>query len=150
MAYIRDLTVNKHTACWLSVDIFVEVYVLAMWILNSLRLSDAYMHQQTGPWLVQIMACRLLSTKPLSESVPAYCQLELYFRNKFQWNYNQNSNIFIQENAFENVICKMAAILPQPQAAKQVLKATFIKIHYKFLDLGESNWALGLNFTRTP
>ena len=29
---------------------------------------------------------------------------------------NQNSNIFIQEkNAFENVICQMAAILCQPQ-----------------------------------
>ena len=146
------------------------------------------------------------------------------FRNKFQWNYNQNSNIFVQENAFENVICKMAAILPQCQAVKQVLKATLtgllvdifcwgseaptiwisrgpkqnlkgpsieiyyqfsnfggplgpqakilqgphwifrspgplppgprepclIKIHYKFLDLGESNWALGSNFARTP
>ena len=31
--------------------------------------------------------------------------------NKFQWNLNQNSNIFIQENAFENVTWKMAAIL---------------------------------------
>ena len=30
--------------------------------------------------------------------------------NKLQWNFNWNSNIFIQENAFENVIWKMAAI----------------------------------------
>ena len=35
--------------------------------------------------------------------------------NKFQWNDNQNSYIFIQENAFENVVCKMVAILSQPQ-----------------------------------
>ena len=32
----------------------------------------------------------------------------------FQWNFIRNWNIFIQENAFENVVCKMAAILFQP------------------------------------
>ena len=31
-------------------------------------------------------------------------------RNKLQWNFNQNSNIFIQENAPESVVCEMAAI----------------------------------------
>ena len=30
--------------------------------------------------------------------------------NKLQWNFNRNSNIFIQENTFENVICEMASI----------------------------------------
>ena len=30
--------------------------------------------------------------------------------NKLQWNFNRNSNIFIQENAFENVVCEMASI----------------------------------------
>ena len=39
-------------------------------------------------------------------SVPSY-YLNLIvnwtLRNKFQWNFNQNSNIFIQENVFENV-----------------------------------------------
>ena len=28
-----------------------------------------------------------------------------------QWNWNQNTNVFIQENAFENVVSEMAAIL---------------------------------------
>ena len=32
------------------------------------------------------------------------------FRNKLQWNFNRNSNIFIQEVAFENVVCKIASI----------------------------------------
>ena len=32
-------------------------------------------------------------------------------RNKFQWNINQNPYIIIQENPFENVVWKMAAIL---------------------------------------
>ena len=30
--------------------------------------------------------------------------------NKLQWNFNRNSNIFIQENAFENVVCEIASI----------------------------------------
>ena len=36
-------------------------------------------------------------------------------RNKLQWNFNRNSNIFIKENAFENGDCKMASILSLPQ-----------------------------------
>ena len=35
--------------------------------------------------------------------------------NKLQGNLNQNLNIFIQKNAFENVVWKMAAILSGPQ-----------------------------------
>ena len=34
---------------------------------------------------------------------------------KFQWNLNQNT-IFIQENAIENVVREMAAILSKPQS----------------------------------
>ena len=33
--------------------------------------------------------------------------------SKFQWNVNQNSNSFTQENAFERAVCEMAAILSQ-------------------------------------
>ena len=33
--------------------------------------------------------------------------------NKFQWNLNLNITILIQENTFENVVCKMASILSQ-------------------------------------
>ena len=36
-------------------------------------------------------------------------------RNKFQCNFNWNSNIFIQENALEYVVCEMASILSRPQ-----------------------------------
>ena len=31
--------------------------------------------------------------------------------NKFKWNSNENRKLFIHENTFENVICKIAAIL---------------------------------------
>ena len=36
-------------------------------------------------------------------------------RNKLPWNFNRNSNIFIQENALEDVVCEMASILSRPQ-----------------------------------
>ena len=39
-------------------------------------------------------------------------------RNKLQWNFNRNSNIFIQENALEHVVCEMASILSRPQCVK--------------------------------
>ena len=32
-------------------------------------------------------------------------------RNKLQWNFNRNSNIFTVKNTFENVVCQMSAIL---------------------------------------
>ena len=38
----------------------------------------------------------------------------------FQWNFNWNHNIFIQENVFEIVVCETAAILPQPQCVNSV------------------------------
>ena len=38
--------------------------------------------------------------------------------NKFQWNLNRNSFIFSQENALENVVWKMSAILSPPQCVK--------------------------------
>ena len=41
--------------------------------------------------------------------------VNLDIRNKIQCNIKQNSYIFIQENAFENVVWKMAAILSRPQ-----------------------------------
>ena len=39
-------------------------------------------------------------------------------RNKLQWKFNRNSNIFIHKNAFESVVCEMAAILSRPQCVK--------------------------------
>ena len=48
------------------------------YILNSLRPSDTYMRHQARPWLVQIMACRLFGTKPLSEPMLYYHQMDTW------------------------------------------------------------------------
>ena len=50
------------------------------------------------------------------------------FKNKFQWNFNLDSYIFIQENAIENVVCEMASILSQPQCVKIIYGLTWIPI----------------------
>ena len=42
--------------------------------VNSSSPSAAYMRHWTGSALVQIMACRLIGAKPLSESMLEYCQ----------------------------------------------------------------------------
>ena len=57
-------------------------------------------------------------------------------RNKLQWNLNQNSYIFIQENAFDNVLWKMAAILSRPQCVNLTLwpyMLSFPSLYYMML-----------------
>ena len=59
---------------------------------------------------------RLFVAKPLSEPMLGYCQLDP--KEQTYENFNTNSYIFIHENAFENVLCEMAAILSRPQYVK--------------------------------
>ena len=47
---------------------------------------------------------------------------------KLQWNLNRNSYIFIQENALENVVRKMSAILSRPQCVNTVATGSEIVI----------------------
>ena len=42
----------------------------------------------------------------------------LTLRNNLQWKFNRNCNIFIQENAFESVVCEMTVTLSRPQRVK--------------------------------
>ena len=48
----------------------------------------------------------------ISWTMRTYFQLGL--RNKRKWNLNQNTNILIEENEFQYVVCKMLAILFGP------------------------------------
>ena len=61
------------------------------------------------------MACRRVRTKPLSEAMLVYYQLSRWEQNAmiFESKYKIRS----EENEFENVVCKMAAILSWPQCA---------------------------------
>ena len=85
-------------------------------VINSSPPSVAYMNRWTRSALVQVMACCLFGAKPLPEPMLTYWEL-----NQIQWNLNQNTKLFIHENAFENVIWKMVAISSRPQWAKHIL-----------------------------
>ena len=65
------------------------------------------------------MACRLDGAKPFPE--PMLDNVNWTLINKFQWNVIRNSNIFIQENALQNVVCEMASILFMPQCVNAQL-----------------------------
>ena len=53
---------------------------------------------------VEIMACCLLSAKPLSEAMLTYCQLDIWEHILLNVLYQ---TVFIQDNKFENVVGKM-------------------------------------------
>ena len=56
--------------------------------VNSSPPSAAYMFQWNGSALVQVMACRLVGTKPLPEPALTYCQLDHEEQTlKFEWEY---------------------------------------------------------------
>ena len=87
-------------------------YCYISWGLTSshgshdiLSLSDTHVHQQTRPSLVQIMACGLFSTKPLSASILVYYFLHPWEKNpeKYESKYN---NVCNSQNEFDNGICK--------------------------------------------
>ena len=58
------------------------------------------------PSLVQIMVCRLFGDNPLFEPMMVYGQLDP--------KEHISVKVFIQENAFEEVVCKNGAILSWP------------------------------------
>ena len=62
------------------------------------------------------MACCQVDIKLLSEQ----CWIVVSWtpRNNLQWNFSWNAYILIQENLFQNVVGKMAAISSQPQCIK--------------------------------
>ena len=78
-------------------------------IFNSSPPSVAYMLLWIGSAFVQIMACRLVGTKPLSKQCWAIVNWTLI--NTLQLNFNQITKLFIHDNAFQNIVCEMAAIL---------------------------------------
>ena len=58
--------------------------------------SAAYMCQQIGPALFQIMACRLFGTKPLSKPMLGYCQLDLQGQTSLKF-YSKYKTFYCQK-----------------------------------------------------
>ena len=93
--------------------------LLSKWFLNSLRPSDAYMRQYTNHhWFREWLVAWSAPSHYLNQS---WNIVNWTLRNKLQWNFNHNSYIFIDENAFENVVWKMAAIFLGLNLLKRVI-----------------------------
>ena len=78
-------------------------------LVNSSSPVAAYMRQRIRSALVQIMV--------VAYSAPGHCLNQCWDivdwnpRNKFQRNLNLTIKLFIHENASENIVCEMTAIL---------------------------------------
>ena len=82
-------------------------------LINSSPPGVAYMRWWTGSAVVQVMACCLFSAKPLPKPMGTYCQLDPEEQSS-----KQNTKLFIEEIAFENVVCEMAAFLSRGRWVK--------------------------------
>ena len=67
------------------------------------------MRQWTGSALVQVMV--VACSAPSHYLNQCWLIVNWTFRDKLLWNSNRNSNVFIEENAIENVVCNFPAKL---------------------------------------
>ena len=105
--------------------IFVTLDSFEYTSFNSMRPSDAY-----------ICVSKLSLIGSDNGLWPGRCQVNIWTNagilligtlgTKIQWNLNRNLYIFIQENAFTNVVWKMVAILSRPQCVNRVTSVMFI------------------------
>ena len=104
---VKFSTPSRHPICYSCQHVqsnLVITWHTAWWT------EYAYMHRK-----LNIIDNGLVSRHYLNQ----YCEIvNSNLRNKFQWKLKWNSYIFIQENAFENVVWKVAAILSRPQCVK--------------------------------
>ena len=89
-------------------------------------------------------------------SAPSHCLNQCWniINCKLQWNFYRNSNIFIQENALENVVWEMAAILSRYQTVfpKSRQHVCFVRRRIQMSDVGFVKiitiWCLSVQFVR--
>ena len=72
---------------------------------------NKWLSKQSWGWWFETLSCSLWRHRNVL--------IGHSLRDKLQWNLKRNTYMFIQENAFENVVWKMAAILFLPQCANQ-------------------------------
>ena len=114
-----DMELGRKSIAVLLKGLFQTIlikYDIVLGINNSSRPSDAYMRRGSSHHWFRF---RLVSWSAPSHYLNQCWNIVNWtLGNKLQWNLNRNTNIFIQENAFESVVCQMAAILSRPQCVK--------------------------------
>ena len=93
-----------------------ELWYILCYKLEQAHISDALTH---WGWVRPMGVSKLTIIGSDNGLSPDQCWdiVNWTFGNKLQWNLNRNSYIFTQENTFETVVSKLAAILSWPQCA---------------------------------
>ena len=125
-------------AAWSQLKMRETILILR---INSSPLSAAYMHQWTGSALVQIMACHLFGAN-ISHHYLNRCShiVNWSLMNKPQWNFNQNTTFFIDENAFQNAVCETVAILSRERWVKNISVHLIPDVSQKRLKCSKCNF----------
>ena len=92
---IENKTLYWRKCVWKVVHIMAILLLIPQRVLISCRIYASVNRVSIGSGL----ACHLFGAKALPEPMLAHCQLDL--KNKLQWNSNQNTKLFIEENAFK-------------------------------------------------
>ena len=92
------------------------------WWSNASQLTHWSLMMHIGSSLLQVKACHLFSTRPLTWT---NADLLLMWPNE-HISVKFETNWFISENAFENVSSKMSAILFRPELVEIVLRLTIV------------------------
>ena len=108
--------------CFNSTIIFVSISSVRISLYcNLIHFQVLFTGTLTHWGRVMHICVSKLTIKPLSHYLnQCWKFVNLNLRNKIQWNLKRNSCIFIQENAFQNVVCEMASILPLPQCVNSL------------------------------
>ena len=94
------------------------------WSLNP----DVVWHLSIWSLLIQVMAY----FAPSHHLNLCWLIVNCTLPNKLQWNLYPNMKLFIQENAFENVVCKMKATLLRSQYVKNPISEPMMTVSAKF------------------
>ena len=117
------------TNTWLHVERDIKLYffdIPNVWNRDYCNVSFESL-LSTIKWL-HFLICQVIMdidawTAPTHYLKQCWIIVNWTLRNKLQWNFNRNSNIFIQENALEHVVCEMASILSRPQCVNVTKRA---------------------------
>ena len=99
------------------------------WSASRLLYNDS---MQSSREKTVLQYFRLLGAKPLYESMLVCLLSNWSLRNKLQWNFSHNTTLFIHENASENIVCEMAAILSRWRLVKANL-ASKLNAYFEFI-----------------
>ena len=114
----QDLHAPGNRAC-LNVETCLQLWLLYLTETEWHMYASETNHHWSRQWLITWSAVSA-SSHYLNQ---CWNIINWTLRNKLQGNFNRNSCIFIQENAFENVVWKIAAILSQSQCVNGLLVA---------------------------